>query len=162
MKFSKLSHGKRPIVVFFSITTETPNTMKVAKVIAKQLNAEIKKPSEVEPNYINTYEVIGFGSGIYNRKHHTSIFKLIENFKLQNNKKAFIFSTASICYKKMHEPLRQKLIAKGFCIIDEFICRGFIDYSFIKYFFGGLNKKRPNEKDLEKAKYFALKIKDSF
>jgi fructose-bisphosphate aldolase class II len=25
MKFSKLSHGKRPIVVFFSITTETPS-----------------------------------------------------------------------------------------------------------------------------------------
>ena len=54
------------------------NTMKVAKAIAEQLNAEIKKPSEVEPTDINKYDVIGFGSGIYNRKHHTSLFKLIE------------------------------------------------------------------------------------
>ncbi|MBL7054788.1 flavodoxin family protein [Candidatus Woesearchaeota archaeon] len=138
------------------------NTMKVAKVIAGQLNADIKKPSEVKPADINKYDVIGFGSGIYNGKHHISQFKLVENLEVQKNKKAFIFSTASICYKKMHEPLRQELISKRFDIIDEFICKGFINYSFIKYFFGGLNKKRPNEKDLSKAKDFALKIKDSF
>ncbi|MBN1793187.1 flavodoxin family protein [Candidatus Woesearchaeota archaeon] len=138
------------------------NTMKVAKVIAEQLNAEIKKPSEVKSTDISKCDLIGLGSGIYNGKHHISLFKLVKNLELQKNKRAFIFSTASICYKKMHEPLRQELISKGFDIIDEFICRGFIDYSFIKYFFGGLNKKRPNEKDLTKAKDFALKIKDSF
>ncbi|MBU0757084.1 MAG: flavodoxin family protein [Nanoarchaeota archaeon] len=137
------------------------NTMKVAKVIAEQLNADIIKPSDVKPADIDKYDVIGFGSGMYNGKHHTSLFELVENLKIQKNKKAFIFSTASICYKKMHEPLRQELISKGFDIIDEFICRGFMDYSFIKYFFGGLNIKRPNKKDFAKAKDFALKIKDS-
>jgi flavodoxin len=138
------------------------NTMKVAKVIAEQLKADIKRPSEIKPRDINKYGVIGFGSGIYDGKHHVSLFKLVKNFNTQKNKKSFIFSTATICYKKMHEPFRQELISKGFDIIDEFICKGFIDYSFIKYFFGGLNKKRPNEKDLAKAKDFALKIKDSF
>ena len=152
--------NKKVLIVCQSI--HHGNTLKVARVIAEQLNADIKKPSEVEPADINKYDLVGFGSGMYNGKHHISLFKLVENLKVQNNKKAFIFSTASICVKKMHEPLRQELISKGFDIIDEFICRGFIDYSFIKYFFGGLNKKRPNEKDLAKAKNFALKIKDSF
>jgi hypothetical protein len=58
----------------------------------------------------------------------------------------------------MHELLKQELVNKGFIIVDEFICKGFIDFSFIKYFFGGLNKKRPNKNDLDKAKEFALKL----
>ena len=134
------------------------NTMKVAKVIAKELGADVKKPLEVKANDIDKYDLIGFGSGIYNGKHHISLFKLIEKFKLQKNKKTFIFTTATICYKKMAEPLKQKLIDKGFNVIDEFSCKGFIDFSFIKYFFGGLNKKRPNKNDLDKAKEFALKL----
>lgn len=138
------------------------NTMKVAKVIAEQLHATIKKPFEIKPEDISRYDLIGFGSGMYNGQHHISLFNLVKDSKTQKNKKAFIFSTASICVKKMHEPFREKLVSKGFDIIDEFICRGFIDYSFMKYFFGGLNKKRPNEKDLAKAKDFALKIKDRF
>lgn len=138
------------------------NTMKIAKVISEKLNGSIKNPSEVKVSDINKYNLIGFGSGIYNGKHHAGLFKLIKNIEMQNDKKAFIFSTASISYKKMHEALREELISKGFIIIDEFMCRGFMNYSFIKYFFGGLNKKRPNEKDLSKAKEFALKIKDNF
>jgi len=149
--------NKKTLIIFQSI--HHGNTIKVAKVIANELDAEIKKTSEVNVNDIGKYDLIGFGSGIYNGKHHISLFKLIKNIEPQKNKKVFIFSTATICYKKMHEPLRQELVTKGFNIIDEFICRGFTDYSFIKYFFGSLNKKRPNEKDLIKAKDFAMKIK---
>jgi hypothetical protein len=35
-----------------------------------------------------------------------------------------------------------------------------MNYGFIKYFFGGLNKNRPNENDLLRAEKFAAKIKD--
>jgi flavodoxin len=136
------------------------NTKKVAIVLADELKAYIKKPSEIKPTDLDKYDLIGFGSGIYNGKHHISLFKLLESIKKQNIKKAFIFSTATIRYKKMHEALREELISKGFNIIDEFICRGFMDYSFIRYFFGGLNKKRPNEKDLNNARDFAINIRN--
>jgi flavodoxin len=136
------------------------NTMKVAKVIAEELNADLKKPSEIKLKDLDKYDLIGFGSGIYDGKHHASLFKLLKLIKKQNNKKSFIFSTATISYKKMHESLREELNSKGFKIIDEFICKGFMNYSFIKYFFGGLNKKRPNKKDLEHAKDFAINIKN--
>jgi len=137
------------------------NTMKVARVMAKELNAEIKKPNEIEVSDIDKYDLIGFGSGIYNGKHHISLFNLIKKIKLQKNKKTFIFSTATTdrFRNKMHESLKQELVNKGFGIVDEFICKGFIDFSFIKYFFGGLNKKRPNEIDLKEAKEFALRLK---
>jgi flavodoxin len=136
------------------------NTMKVAEVIKEELKANIRTPFEVELNEIDKYDLIGFGSGIYNGKHHDSLFNLIKNLKIQENKKAFIFSTATISYKKMNDSLKQELISKGFDVIDEFICRGFMNYSFIKYFFGGLNKKRPNKKDLLNAKFFCIKMKN--
>ncbi|MGM0379596.1 MAG: flavodoxin family protein [Bacillota bacterium] len=135
------------------------NTLKIAKTISEKLNAIIKSPEEVNNKDINDFEIIGFGSGIYNGKHHISLFKLIDKLNFQRNKKAFIFSTASIRYKKMHKDLKDKLNNKGFIILDEFICKGFMSYSFIKYIFGGINKNRPNEKDILKAKKFAEKIK---
>ncbi len=51
---------------------------------------------------------------------------------------------------------------KGFIVISEFICKGFMNYSFTKYIFGGLNKKRPNELDFNNATDFAINIKNLF
>lgn len=58
----------------------------------------------------------------------------------------------------MHKPLKSKLVGAGFDIVDEFICRGFMNYSFLKLFFGGINKNRPNQKDLEEAEKFARNL----
>jgi flavodoxin len=135
------------------------NTLKVAKEIAKELNADLKNPSEINFKDLKKYEFIGFGSGIYNGKHHQSLFNLLKDIEKQDNKKTFIFSTASIKYKKMHKSLRTELLSKGYIILDEFICKGYNNYSFLKYI-GGINKNRPNEKDLKKAREFAIKIKE--
>ncbi len=147
---------RKALIIYHS--SHHGNTLKIANIIAKELNADLKKPSEITADVLNKYDVIGFGSGIYNQKHHASLFDLINNINQQKQKKCFIFSTASISYKKMHEALRQELISKGFIIIDEFICRGFMDYSFIKYLFGGINKGNPNDKDFKKALEFAKRI----
>jgi len=53
--------------------------------------------------------------------------------------------------------LRKKLIEKGFNIVGEFSCKGFDTFGMLKYI-GGINKNRPNEKDLEKAKSFAEEL----
>jgi len=54
--------------------------------------------------------------------------------------------------------LREKLKAKGYLIIDEFICAGFNTNSFLKLF-RGINKGRPNANDLKRAEEFARKLK---
>jgi flavodoxin len=129
------------------------NTMKVASAMAEVLSADIRKPAEVTANDI------AFGSGIYNGKHHASLFKLVDSIESSGKGKCFIFSSASICYLKLHQSLKSALAAKGFDVVDEFICRGFMDYDFTKYLFGGINKGRPSSKDLDKARAFALSLK---
>jgi flavodoxin len=136
------------------------NTMKVAETIGKVLNAQIVKPDNFDIKTISDYDLIGFGSGIYGGAHHESLLDLVLKIEIQKNKKAFIFSTSSIRMAAMHKTLRDKLLKKEFEIIGEFFCKGFIDYSFLKHLFGGINKGRPNEKDLQQAQAFAKKLQD--
>lgn len=60
-----------------------------------------------------------------------------------------------------HKQLREGLTKLNFNVIGEFQCKGFFDYVFIKYINGGMNKGRPDEDDLKKAKDFALQLMDS-
>jgi flavodoxin len=135
------------------------NTMRIAEAMAAVLDAEIRKPPEVDHEGITECDLVGFGSGIYNRKHHTALFDLVDKLQFQESRKAFIFSTSSASTKSFHRPMRERMIEKGFDVVDEFCCKGFMDYSFTKYLFGGLNKGRPNEKDLQAAEYFAMRLK---
>jgi flavodoxin len=140
------------------------NTEKVAKVFARVLDAQIKTPKQINPEELQEYDQIGFGSGIYGEKHHKSLLDLADKLPQVNNKKAFIFSTSAIMGKEKvandHSTLREKLEAKGYMIVDEFACKGFNTNSFLKYF-GGMNKGRPNAEDLEHAKEFAKKLMQS-
>ena len=147
-------------ILLICVSIHHGNTEKIAKAMAEVLDVEIKKPSEVNIEEITKYDLIGFGSGIYNRKHHRSLFELINKLKIQNHNKGFIFSTAMAPFKVLHKPLKESLIDKGFDIIGEFSCKGFMSDSFTKYIFGGLNKGRPNEKDLENARKFAEELKN--
>lgn len=146
----------KSILVVISIHHD--NTLKIADVFAKIIDANIKKPKEVKPEEISEYDLVGFGSGIYGEKHHKSLLDLADKLPQVNNKKAFLFSTAGITSKnkiaKDHLSLREKLQSKGYIIVDEFQCKGFNTNSFLKYF-GGMNKGRPNDEDLKNAEEFA-------
>jgi flavodoxin len=135
------------------------NTMRIAEAMAAVLDAEIRKPPEVDPEGITKCGLVGFGSGIYNRRHHIALFDLVDKVRFQESRKAFIFSTSSASTKSFHRPMRERMIEKGFDVVDEFCCKGFMDYSFTKYLFGGLNKGRPNEEDLQAAGDFAMSLK---
>lgn len=138
------------------------NTEKIAKAMAEVLNAKLVKPNEVNINELSKYDLIGLGSGIYRGEHHKALLNFASKLSQLQNKKAFIFSTRWIGPVRLyHKSLRNKLLKKNFDVIGEFSCKGFIDYSFTKYIFGGLNKKRPNEKDLMKAKDFVRGFKNN-
>jgi flavodoxin len=148
--------AKKTLIIYKSI--HHGNTLKIAKVIAKELDADIVDPSKFNITDFQKYDIIGFGSGIYNGEHHRSLFEFLKNIPLQKGKKAFLFSTATLCYAKMQEPFKKELLKKWFSLIGEFMCKGFIDYGFLKYFFGGLNKGRPNQSDLYNARKFAISL----
>ena len=138
------------------------NTEKIAKVFAKILDVQIKKPQQINPEELKKYDLIGFGSGIYGAQHHESLLDLADNLSQVTNKKAFIFSTSAIMGKNKvaddHSKLRGKLQSKGYIIVDEFACKGFNTNSFMKYL-GGMNKGRPNAEDLKNAEEFAENLK---
>jgi flavodoxin len=150
----------KSLLVLFSYHHK--NTEKIAKVFAQVLDAQIKSPQQVIPEELQEYSLIGFGSGIYDDKHHKLLLDLADKLPQVNNRKAFIFSTSAMQEKAKvaqdHSLLREKLQSKGYIIVDEFSCKGFNTNSFLKYF-GGMNKGRPNAEDLKHAEEFAQNLK---
>ena len=133
------------------------NTNKVAKVMAKVLKARILAPEKATPRIISKYDLIGFGSGIYFFKHHKSLFELLEKLP-KMKKKAFVFSTrGGELSSDYHKSLRKELSEKGFKIIGEFTCKAWDSFGPMGLV-GGINKGRPNEKDLKKARDFAARL----
>ena len=143
------------------------NTEKVAGCIAQVLGARTVTPQEIRPNDLGAYDLIGFGSGIYDAKHHKKLLELADSLPYAEGKKAFLFSTdgmprfvvksSIMLHDKMlkdHAALRERLQAKGYAITGEFNCAGFNTNSFLKLF-GGINKGRPDKHDLDLAAAFA-------
>ncbi|MHA2242802.1 MAG: flavodoxin family protein [Candidatus Thorarchaeota archaeon] len=137
------------------------NTEKVAKVFAEVLDAQIRTPDQINPEGLQEYDLVGFGSGIYGEKHHKFVLDLADRLPEVTDGRAFIFSTSAIMgadkVAKDHLTLREKLLAKGYAIVDEFACRGFNTNSFMRYL-GGMNKGRPNAEDLKNAEEFAQNL----
>jgi flavodoxin len=136
------------------------NTQKIADVFAKILNAQTKTPQQTNPEDLQQYDLVGFGSGIYFGKHHKELLALVDKLPLAVNKKAFIFSTSGDTRNgaKLHMSLKRKLGSKGYIIVGEFNCAGFDTFGLLKLF-GGLKKGKPDAEDLKHAEDFAEKLK---
>ena len=138
------------------------NTEKVAKVFARVLDAQIETPQDINPEELDEYNLIVFGSGIDSGKHYEPLLDFANHLPQVNNRYAFIFSTAGITGEKKlvkdHSSLRRILELKGYDVVNEFQCKGFNTNSFLK-FFGGMNKNRPNDEDLKDAETFAENLK---
>ena len=130
--------------------------------MARVLEAEIKTPQQTNPEELQHYDLVGFGSGIDGEKHYRVLLDFADRIPQVTNKQAFIFSTGAMTGKekvaKDHLSLRKKLQSKGYIIVGEFGCKGFNTNGFLR-FFGGMNKDRPNAEDLKNAEEFALKLK---
>jgi flavodoxin len=72
------------------------NTDKVARAMAKVLDARVVSPGDVDLEDLGTCDLIGFGSGIYDAKHHLGILNLADRLPEGKGKMTFIFSTSAI------------------------------------------------------------------
>ena len=126
--------------------------------MANVLGADLMRVAQVDINILAEYDLIGFGSGVYFGKFHKSLLELVDKLPRLENKRAFIFSTSGLrkipFIHDFAKPLKGKLKQKGFNIVGEFSCRGF-DTSQAARIIGGINRGRPDEKDLKQAEDFA-------
>jgi flavodoxin len=142
------------------------NTRKVAEAMAGALGASVKAPRDLESSELDSYDLVGFGSGIDSDNHYAPLLEFADRLTLSPGKKAFIFSTngmpaalfgpgsRELYSRKCHAALRGRLRAKGYEILGEFIGPGLNTNAFL-WRIGGVNKGRPNAEDLERARRFA-------
>jgi len=141
----------KSLVIYVSVSHG--NTKKVAGAISETLGADTVEAKDVDSRTIQNYELIGFGSGIFYSKFHGRLLKVINEIP-PSKLKAFIFSTSGYGTTNFHKGLKDVLEAKGFQIIGDFACKGWDTWTPFKLV-GGINKGRPDENDLARAREFA-------
>ena len=105
------------------VSVEHGNTEKVAKSMAQVLGADLAEAKDLDPAIIPTYDLIGFGSGIFMGKFHARLIKLINDLP-PSKSKTFIFSTSGYGTTNYHEELRKLLEPKGYLNAGDFACKG--------------------------------------
>ncbi len=138
------------------------STKKIAEAIAKTLGAEAVSCAGADKFSIAECGLIGFGSGVYFGKFHRSMYNLLDGLPEVKRKRAFLFSTSGVRKNKLlnraHKDFKKKLEKKNFIVEDEFDCRGYDTYGILKLT-GGINRGRPDEKDIAEARQFAESLK---
>ncbi len=151
----------RSLLIYVSV--HHGNTEKVATAIAVALEADSLRLPEVDVHMIRRYDLIGFGSGIYFGKHHRTLLDFVDGLPVLREKKAFVFSTSGLRRMRfVHDfskPLLARLERRGFDIVGEFSCRGFDTFG-ATMLVGGIQRGRPDERDLDRAASFARTLRD--
>jgi flavodoxin len=141
----------KPLVVYVS---KTGNTKKVAESIARGLNCEAKDVTG-HPDLVG-HDLIGLGSGVYFSNPAKELKDFISEINPMNQK-TFVFVTYGSRWRSTVESLKKMLSERGFEVIGDFKPRGLDKYGPLKII-GGINKGRPNEKDLKEAEEFAKSL----
>ena len=142
------------------------NTAVVARRLADVLRGDVRSPAEVSASSLADYDLVGFGSGVYYGRFHESLWAWVRGLPDKNldqgldRKPAFVFSTSglSCLWKLWHGPFTKELARKGFDVVGEFHCRGFDSWGPL-WLTGGINRRHPDDRDLERAAEFARQVK---
>ena len=125
---------------------------------ALALGADILQPLDPRLKQLGASALVGLGSGIYYGRHHVSLLHLVETW-IEVPPKLFLFSTAGLPFLRywQHAALRRRVQKQGCEVVGEFCCAGWDSFGPL-WLMGGLNRKRPNESDLRRARKFAEEI----
>ena len=164
MRFLQLIAKRSPLTssAIICASVHHGNTRQISETMATCLGAELISADDPRARDVSPYELVGIGSGIYFGRHHSSVLQLVRSWQTVPHK-VFLFSTAGLPFLHFfqHASLRASLKGRGCRIVDEFCCRGW-DTVGPLWLFGGINRKHPNQRDLERARQFAEAIELKF
>jgi flavodoxin len=136
-------------------------TAKVARVMAAALHAEVVEPEGFPYTSLEGVGLLGLGSGVYYGRMHPALFEWLRGLPdtPAATCPAFVFSTSGMsCLAQFwHAPLVAMLSKKGFVVVGEFHCRGHDSWGPL-WLVGGINKRHPDGRDLERAGRYAAGI----
>ena len=150
----------KSLIVCVSISNG--NTRRVADRLAEVLNAEVVEPEAVDPAALHEYDLVGFGSGIYFNAVHSRLRRLIYRLPHVDSGRAFTFFTSGgpeVPLVGYSRPIHHRLTSTGFDVLDSFSCRGLDTVGPLR-FVGGVNKGRPDDRDLDRAAGFVLRLRE--
>lgn len=143
------------------VSVSNGNTRLVAARLAGVLDAEVVEPESVDLEEMASSDLVGFGSGIYLMNTHHRLRALIAALPQSDGRRAFVFATSGsprLPFWDFLGPTVRALEAKGFEVVDTFSCIGLDTVGPLR-FVGGINKGRPNERDLAAAEHFARRLR---
>lgn len=144
--------------VLVVVSVHHGNTRKVAKAMAEELQAVIVEPEEINPKELLAHDLLGFGSGIFFGHFQKRLWQFVEKLPSGEGKKAFVFSTSGLGQIAYNQFLEEFLKRKGFQVMPGFTCRGYDTFSILRIF-GGINRGKPDEKDLQSSRLFAANLR---
>lgn len=139
------------------------NTRRVADAMAGVLGAEVRTPAEVDPDELGGYDLVGFGSGVFGFAPHPDLGAFVDRLPPVDGVRAFVFATSGtgrVLTRPGVRPLDARLETKGYLVVGTFCCRGFDTWWPLRLV-GGMNKGRPDARDLERARAFARTLAPS-
>lgn len=150
--------------VIVCVSVSHGNTRKVADEMAGVLGAAVVHPDEIDPAELPGYDLVGFGSGIFNMAFHPHLRDSVRSIPDGQRGNAFVFCTSGLPepgFRRYISGFESTLARKGDDTVGTFSCRAF-DTWWPFAPFGGIRKGRPHEGDLQAARSFAesLRIPD--
>jgi len=128
------------------------NTERIAAAIGTELGAEMKKLTDVRPQDLDGFDLVGFGSGINGFNVHPELTAFVTGLTERKRQKSFVFTTCA-SNKDWTGKFRMLLAAKGFSVGGEFHCPGLWTPLFFR-----IRRGHPNTTDIESARVFARSL----
>ncbi|MDO5715995.1 MAG: flavodoxin domain-containing protein [Tissierellia bacterium] len=131
------------------------NTENLILNATKNLDIDLYNVEKIDQNDFSHYDLVAFASGIYAFKVHKSIYQFLDKKPILPHHAILIYTsgTGGDRYIKSFE---NKLKKSNIRLLDTFECKGF-DTFFILKLVGGMNKGKPDEKDVKDCKNFLVK-----
>ena len=125
------------------------NTEKSVLSLKENYNdVDIIKVNNFDINAIDNYPKIGLASGIYWGRFSKNIEELLDKILDSDVKNLFFIYTSGIGKVRYEKKLIKRLEEKNKICLGIFSCKGFDKYGPFKLI-GGINKGKPNEKDIQ-------------
>lgn len=128
------------------------NTYKLVEAIANKNEVDTVNVRNAEIVNLAQYDRIGFASGIAYSKPYKNIMTYAQE-NLPANKEVFFVYTCGKLHSKYELPMKELAESRNCKFLGSYSCPGYDTYGPFKLI-GGINKSRPDTRDLWNARSF--------